>query len=94
MIRRNFIKTSGILLGSTFYLPSILASKNLNSRLNIGLIGVGGRGIQNWKPIIGSENIVAMCDVDDRWAYNALNEIKQSHPNVKNSKITGLCLIK
>ena len=63
-----------------------MASKNLNSRLNIGLIGVGGRGIQNWKPIIGSENIVAMCDVDDRWAYNALNEIKQSHPNVKKFK--------
>ena len=86
MIRRNFIKTSGILLGSTFCLPSILASKNLNSRLNIGLIGVGGRGIQNWKPIVGSENIVAMCDVDDRWAYKALNEIKQAHPNVKKFK--------
>ncbi len=86
MIRRNFIKNSGILFGSTFCLPNILASKNLNSRLNIGLIGVGGRGIQNWRPVIESENIVAMCDVDERWAYKALNKIKQSHPNVKKFK--------
>ncbi len=86
MIRRNFIKNSGILFGSTFCLPNILASKNLNSKLNIALIGVGGRGIQNWRPVIGSENIVAMCDVDEKWAFKALNEIKQSHPNVKKFK--------
>ena len=86
MIRRNFIKNSGILFGSTFCLPNILASKNLNSKLNIALIGVGGRGIQNWRPVIGSENIVAMCDVDEKWAFKALKEIKQSHPNVKKFK--------
>ena len=86
MIRRNFIKNSGILFGSTFCLPNILASKNLNSKLNIALIGVGGRGIQNWRPVIGTENIVAMCDVDEKWAFKALNEIKQSHPNVKKFK--------
>ena len=86
MLRRNFIKSGGFVLGSALTFPNILACKNSNSRLNIALIGVGGRGIQNWQPIIDSENIVAMCDVDDRWASKALTRIKESHTNVKRFK--------
>ncbi|MDC3110009.1 Gfo/Idh/MocA family oxidoreductase [Flavobacteriales bacterium] len=86
MLRRNFVKSGGVVIGSALTFPNILACKNLNSRLNIALIGVGGRGIQNWQPIINSENIVAMCDVDDRWASKALTRIKESHANVKRFK--------
>ena len=86
MLRRNFVKSGGVVIGSALTFPNILAYKNLNSRLNIALIGVGGRGIQNWQPIINSENIVAMCDVDDRWASKALKRIKESHANVKRFK--------
>ena len=86
MLRRNFVKSGGVVMGSALTFPNILACKNLNSKLNIALIGVGGRGIQNWQPIINSENIVAMCDVDDRWASKALKRIKESHANVKRFK--------
>jgi len=86
MLRRSFVKSGGIVLSSAITFPNILTCKNLNSRLNIALIGVGGRGIQNWQPIINSENIVAMCDVDDRWASKALTRIKESHANVKRFK--------
>ena len=86
MLRRNFVKSGSVVLSSAFTFPNIIACKNLNSRLNIALIGVGGRGIQNWQPIINSENIVAMCDVDDRWASKALKRIKESHANVKRFK--------
>ena len=86
MLRRNFVKCGGVVIGSALTFPNILACKNLNSRLNIALIGVGGRGIQNWQPIINSENIVAMCDVDDRWASKALMRIKESHASVKRFK--------
>ena len=86
MLRRNFVKSGGVVISSALTFPNILACKNLNSRLNIALIGVGGRGIQNWQPIINSENIVAMCDVDDRWASKALKRIKESHANVKRFK--------
>ena len=86
MLRRNFVKSGGVVIGSALTFPNILACKNLNSRLNVALIGVGGRGIQNWQPIINSENIVAMCDVDDSWASKALNRIKESHANVKRFK--------
>ena len=83
--RRNFIKTSSLIAASPVTFPNLLA-RNLNSKLNIALIGVGGRGIQNWQPIINSENIVAMCDVDDNCAYNALNKIKEFHPRVRRFK--------
>jgi len=86
MLRRNFVKSGCVVVGSALTFPNILACKNLNSKLNIALIGVGGRGIQNWQPIIDSENIVAMCDVDDRWASKALKRIKESHANVKRFK--------
>ena len=86
MLRRNFFKSGSIFLGSSLAFPNILTHKDLNSRLNIALIGVGGRGIQNWQPIINSENIVAMCDVDDRWASKALKRVKESHTNVRRFK--------
>jgi predicted dehydrogenase len=34
-----------------------------NERLNLGVVGVGGRGAENLKAVAG-ENIVALCDVD------------------------------
>jgi predicted dehydrogenase len=43
--------------------PAILRGQNLNSKLNIALIGSGGRGAANAKGC-ASENIVAVCDVD------------------------------
>ncbi len=41
-----------------------------NERLNIAGIGVGGRG---WENLVAceAENIVALCDVDERWAGRA-----------------------
>jgi len=36
-----------------------------NNRLNIAVIGVGGRGQDSWTQV-PKESIVAMCDVDDR----------------------------
>ena len=60
MLRRNFVKSGGVVIGSALTFPNILACKNLNSRLNIALIGVGGRGIQNWHPII-IQRILLLC---------------------------------
>jgi predicted dehydrogenase len=41
-----------------------------NDKLNLALIGLGGRGADNLNSL-ASENIVALCDVDDRRAGNA-----------------------
>lgn len=46
-----------------------------NERLNIGVIGVGGRGAANLSGV-ASENIVALCDVDE----GRLNQAAAGHP--------------
>ena len=39
-----------------------MRGRNLNERLNIAIIGAGGRGAANLQGV-GSENIVVLCDV-------------------------------
>ncbi len=45
-------------------------------RLNIGIIGAGGQGGSNLRAVARTENIVALCDADDRRAANAY----KNHP--------------
>lgn len=64
--RRDFLKTTGA-LGAGFWLgtsnsPSRAAAAN--ELLNIAVIGPGGQGSGNLSKV-KSENIVAICDVDD-----------------------------
>ncbi|MCD8535575.1 MAG: Gfo/Idh/MocA family oxidoreductase [Verrucomicrobia bacterium] len=51
--------------GGVLGFPSITRSQSPNSRLNIGCIGAGGRGGHNTQQMEG-ENIVALCDVNER----------------------------
>ncbi|MCB1132283.1 MAG: Gfo/Idh/MocA family oxidoreductase, partial [Verrucomicrobiae bacterium] len=64
MRRRSFLKQSaaGLLI-----LPSGIASGQAspNNKLNLALIGVGGRGMAHFDSVSG-ENIVALCDVNER----------------------------
>jgi CheY-like chemotaxis protein len=48
-------------------LPAVLRARSANERLNIALVGVGGRGADNLHGVEG-ENIVALCDVDEQRA--------------------------
>ena len=81
--RRSFLKSTTIFTGATLISPSILSCQNPNSKLNIAVIGVGGRGGANFNPLLESENIVAMCDVDDNRAKNGYEKIKSLFPSVK-----------
>ena len=68
--RRDFLKKSGLALGAVTILPSHVVSglgyTAPSDKLNIAGIGVGGMGFANLKNL-KSENIVALCDVD--WKY-------------------------
>lgn len=44
-------------------MPFIVRGRSLNEKLNIAMIGVNGKGVENIKGVSG-ENIVALCDVD------------------------------
>jgi hypothetical protein len=64
--RRKFIKKTGLATGaSTIGFPAIVSGQNLNSKIRIACIGVGGKGSSDTDNSAreGGE-IVALCDVD------------------------------
>lgn len=62
--RREFIKATSMAAGAlAFGAPALLRGQNLNSKLNIACIGIGGKGRSDTDACSG-ENIVALCDVD------------------------------
>jgi len=58
--RRSFLKSSALFAGATLISPNLLSCQNPNSKLNIAVIGVGGRGRANYNPVLETENIVAI----------------------------------
>ncbi len=58
--------------------PAVLSARSLNEKLNIAVIGAGGRGGANAGGV-ASENIVALCDVDEP----RLNAAGQRFPNAR-----------
>lgn len=79
--RRDFLTTSlGIGTGVLGF-PAITRCKSPNSKLNLGLIGVGGRGRAHVKAAIDlGENIAAMVDVNE----NHLGAAMQNSPGARN----------
>ncbi len=77
--RRSFMKSASIATGVLF-IPNYLRSAP-GDRLNIAVIGVGGRGQASWTQV-PQASIVAMCDVDDRQSANGF----EACPNAKRYK--------
>jgi predicted dehydrogenase len=78
--RREFLKRSGLAVAS-FWLArgkATAQSRSANDKLNIGIIGVHSRGASNMESV-ATENIVALCDVDEMY----LAEAAQKHPQAK-----------
>src|SRR5436190_21491120 len=73
--RRRFLATTA---ASVALAPAFLRGQNLNDKLNIAIIGAGGRGGSNLSSV-SSENIVALCDVN----ANNLNSAAARHPKAK-----------
>jgi len=78
--RRTFLKGAAIGGFSFLFLHDsrLVFAYQQNEKLNIAMIGAGGRGRGNLDGVL-SENIVALCDVDERLAHSA----RQACPNAK-----------
>ena len=63
LTRRRFLSLSATLGAGVCAAPAILRSQSPNSKLNIAMIGVGGKGADNYNQF-KDENVVAICDVD------------------------------
>lgn len=77
--RRDFLKLSG-LAGAGFWIAgrsSAQESKSPNEKLNIAIVGAGGRGAGNLDGV-KNENIVALCDVDEERAKDAFNKFPKA----------------
>ena len=63
--RRSFLHTAAAASvgAGVFGFPAILRSASPGGKLNIAIIGCGGRGGEDMKAMLG-ENIVALCDVN------------------------------
>jgi len=63
--RRGFVRRSMAAIPLAGF-PAIVSSRSPAERLNLAFIGVGGRGAANIKEMMakGTENVVALCDVN------------------------------
>lgn len=62
MLRKTALGSLGFWIARN---SALAEGDSVNDKLNIGIIGVGGRGRANTDQVT-SESIVALCDVDDR----------------------------
>jgi hypothetical protein len=83
--RRRFLTqtsllASGLVAGSTITASAASYARiyGANGRLDIGAIGVGGRGAGDLDAV-SSENIVALCDVDANMLTAAGNRMAFAH---------------
>lgn len=77
--RRGFLGQSlAMATGATLAAPALLRGRDLNGKLNLAVIGTGGRGGSNLASV-ASENIVALCDVFEP----ALGRAAVQHPQAR-----------
>lgn len=77
--RREFLKRSA-LAGAGFWLADTcpaVPNRSPNEKLNIGVIGVHSRGAANMAAV-ASENIVALCDVNETFLAEAAKKYPQA----------------
>ena len=78
LTRRTFLQGAATAAGGLFAAPAIVRGTNLNEKLNIAIVGCGGRGAANLAGV-SSENIVALVDVNDA----AVQAAGAKHPQAR-----------
>jgi len=74
--RRRFVSAAGGAVSSFLFLPRSVLGRNQSAspsdKLNVGIIGTGGRGIQNMKDLIRQKDVrvTAICDVAEEADYS------------------------
>ncbi|MCF7668627.1 MAG: Gfo/Idh/MocA family oxidoreductase [Verrucomicrobia bacterium] len=77
--RRSFLKKTSVITAGFMIADSgtLVRGQSPNEKLNIACIGIGGRGRANLNAV-SRENIVALCDVDDKRAGNAFEKYSKA----------------
>ena len=85
--RRSFLQRSSAALAAFTIVPNTILGKSHgfvapSDKLNIAAVGIGGMGNSNLRAVEKTENIVALCDVD--WKY--AKPILDKYPDAKKYK--------
>jgi predicted dehydrogenase len=75
--RRRFLQRTAAAGAALFTAPAVLSARALNEKLNLVIIGCGGRGAANMKEML-KENIVALCDVSEPNLLRAAEKAPQA----------------
>lgn len=76
--RRTFLfGTAGTVAGACLTSPASARRRAQADRIRLGIIGVGGRGEDNWRNLAG-EDVRALCDVDLSRVANAVQRFPQA----------------
>ena len=75
--RRRFLNWAAA-GGAALAAPAIIRGRDLNDKLNLAIIGAGGRGADNLRGV-QSENVAILCDVSEA----NLNLAAQTYPNAR-----------
>lgn len=89
MKRRQFLASSAVVGAGTLIAPNLrlFGAEAPSNKLNIALIGVWGRALAHYKAI-ENENVVALCDVNER----RLGEASAKFPKAKHYVDWRKCL--
>ena len=88
--RRRFLKgVSATAATGTIGFPAIVRGKNLNEKLDIAIIGCGGRGGSNMGAVSKTENIVALIDVNARNLQNAAKRFPKASKDRKSTRLNS-----
>jgi hypothetical protein len=88
MSRRAFLQKSSVAAIGMTIIPSVVMGKKISGqtapsdKLNIAAVGIGGMGRSNLNAVKATENIVALCDVDWKYAKGVFDE----YPKAKQYK--------
>ena len=94
MKRRKFIKSGAAALTTFMIVPRhVLGGKGYispSSKLNIAGIGIGGKGSGDLRNV-ESENIIALCDVDERYPERIFHRYPEAKKVSRLSGNAGFC---
>jgi hypothetical protein len=78
--RRQFLHSTALLASGVWSSRALAASRSANEKLNVALVGVGVGGVGGVLnlPRVSGENIVALCDIDEKYAGPNLAKYPQA----------------
>jgi len=82
MNRRTFVKSQATALAAGA--PTLLSERSLDSKIRVGIIGVGGRGTALLRRILKSPGVevAAICDIDEMARLRAAARASEHQPDL------------